>query len=51
MRNPFLLLGLIAAACTAYTSAGTDRVAPGYVTGGGEWNTGGGISARSLAVS
>lgn len=40
-----LALGLIAAGCTAQAPLGTDRVTPGYATGGGEWNTGGGITA------
>jgi len=37
-------LGLLAAGCATYQAAGTDTVGPGYLTDGGEWNTGGGIS-------
>ena len=40
-----LLSGLVAGGCTRHTSVGTDTVGPGYVTGGGEWNSGGGITA------
>ena len=39
-----LVLGL-AAACATYAPASFDTVGPAYVTGGGIWNTGGGISA------
>jgi hypothetical protein len=38
-------LGLLAAGCATYRAGGTDTIGPGYITGGGEWNTGGGISA------
>ncbi len=44
-----LALGLLVAACTPYVSVGTDTVAPGYVTGGGEWNSGGGITVVARA--
>ncbi len=40
-----LVLGLVAGGCTQHPSVGTDTVGPGYVTGGGEWNTGGGVTA------
>ena len=40
-----LVLGLVVGGCTRYASVGTDTVGPGYVTGGGEWNTGGGVTA------
>ena len=39
-----LVLGLVAGGCARYVGVGTDRVGPGYVTGGGEWNGGGGIT-------
>ena len=39
-----LVLGLVAGGCARYVSVGTDTVGPGYVTGGGEWNGGGGIT-------
>ena len=42
----WLTLSLLAlAACTGAVPAAPDRVGPGYTTGGGEWNTGGGITA------
>lgn len=40
-----LALGLIAAGCTGQSPLGFDRVAPGYATGGGVWDAGGGITA------
>ena len=39
-----LVLGLVAGGCTQHAGVGTDTVGPGYVTGGGEWNSGGGIT-------
>jgi len=39
-----LALGLVAGGCARPVDAGTDKVGPGYVTGGGEWNGGGGIT-------
>ena len=47
MRSPSRLLGLVlvAAACTGYPIVGSESVVSEYVTGGGAWNTGGGISA------
>ena len=39
-----LVLGLVAGGCTQHPSVGTDTVGPGYVTGGGEWNSGGGVT-------
>ncbi len=39
-----LVLGLVAGGCTRHADVGTDTVGPGYVTGGGEWNSGGGIT-------
>ena len=44
-----LVLGLVAGGCTRQTSVGTDTVGPGYVTGGGEWNSGGGITVVARA--
>ncbi len=44
-----LVLGLAAGGCTRYASVGTDSVSPGYATGGGEWNSGGGITAVARA--
>jgi hypothetical protein len=38
-----LCLGL--AGCATHVDAGFDQVGPGYSTWGGNWNTGGGISA------
>jgi hypothetical protein len=37
-------LALLAMACTRFATVGTDIIGPGYVTGGGEWNSGGGIT-------
>lgn len=46
MRTVLSILSiLLLGACVGAQVAGTDTVGPGYVTGGGEWNTGGGISA------
>ena len=39
-----LALGLSVAACTGSTPAGTDVIGPGYTAGGGEWDSGGGIT-------
>ncbi len=44
-----LVLGLVAGGCTRQPGVGTDTVGPGYVTGGGEWNSGGGITAVARA--
>jgi hypothetical protein len=35
---------LLTAACTRFASVGTDTVGPGYVQGGGDWDSGGGIT-------
>ena len=43
------VLALMAAACTRYEPAGFDTIGPGYTVGGGEWNTGGGITAVARA--
>lgn len=46
MSRRLLVLALtLAAACARYGEAGFDSVGPGYAVGGGEWNTGGGITA------
>ena len=39
-----LVLGLVAGGCTPHASVGADPVGPGYVSGGGEWNSGGGVT-------
>lgn len=44
-RALLILAFVLVAACARYESAGFDTVGPGYVVGGGEWNTGGGITA------
>ena len=44
-----LVLGLVAGGCTQHASVGTDSVGPGYATGGGEWNSGGGITVVARA--
>ncbi len=44
-----LVLGLVAGGCTRPSGVGTDTVGPGYVTGGGEWNSGGGITVVARA--
>ena len=44
MRGAFVL-AVVVGGCTRYASVGTDTVGPGYVTGGGKWNTGGGVTA------
>jgi len=35
----------VAGGCAQHTSVGTEPVGPGYVTGGGKWNSGGGVTA------
>lgn len=40
----FTMLMLMVAACTSYAQHEGTRVGPEFVTGGGEWNTGGGIT-------
>lgn len=46
LRTAFIVAAtVVLAACAHATPAGSDTVGPGYVTGGGTWNTGGGISA------
>lgn len=45
MPRAWLLPLLALAACAPYAPAGFDTVGPGYAVGGGEWNTGGGITA------
>jgi len=37
-------LALLAMACTRFAIVGTDIIGPGYAIGGGEWNSGGGIT-------
>ncbi len=39
-----LALGLLVAACTGLAPAGTDVIGPSYTLGGGEWDSGGGIT-------
>jgi hypothetical protein len=39
-----LVLGLVAGGCAPHVSVGADPVGPGYVSGGGEWNSGGGVT-------
>lgn len=46
----FALLALALSACTQYAVVGPDRLGPGYVTGGGEWNSGGGITVAVRAL-
>lgn len=45
---PVLALALLAA-CARGEPAGFDTVGPDYVAGGGEWNTGGGITVAARA--
>ncbi len=49
LRGAVLGIGLAVVACTRYADVGTDSVGPGYATGGGEWNSGGGITAVARA--
>ncbi len=49
LRAAVLGIGLAVVACTRYADVGTDTVGPGYATGGGEWNSGGGITAVARA--
>ncbi len=49
LRGAVLGIGLAVAACTRFTDVGTDTIGPGYTTGGGEWNSGGGITAVARA--
>ncbi len=44
LRGAVLGIALVVVACTRYADVGTDPVGPGYATGGGEWNSGGGIT-------
>jgi len=44
-----LVLALGAVACTRFADVGADRVGTGYVTGGGEWSSGGGITIAARA--
>ncbi|NIP76308.1 MAG: hypothetical protein GTN90_10125 [Xanthomonadales bacterium] len=46
MRIAMLLaLALLAACAPRLEPAGTDTIAPGYAVGGGDWDSGGGITA------
>ena len=49
LRGVVLGIGLAVAACTRFTDVGTDTIGAGYATGGGEWNSGGGITAVARA--
>ena len=49
LRGAVLGIGLALVACTRFTDVGTDTIGPGYATGGGEWNSGGGITAVARA--
>jgi hypothetical protein len=40
-----IVLGLLASGCVRYQEAGTETIGPEYSSGGGEWNSGGGITA------
>ena len=42
-----LALGLLAMACTRFATIGTDTIGPGYTLGGGEWDSGGGITTAT----
>ncbi len=44
LRGAVLGIALVVAACTRFADVGSDTVGPGYATGGGEWNSGGGIT-------
>ena len=37
-------LAFLAVACTRFATVGTNTIGPGYAIGGGEWNSGGGIT-------
>jgi hypothetical protein len=43
------VLGLSVSACERYATVDAENVGPGYVTGGGEWNTGGGLTVVTRA--
>ncbi|MDH3668173.1 MAG: hypothetical protein OEN23_14690 [Paracoccaceae bacterium] len=47
MKHALLLLAvaLLAGCAPGLEPAGTDTIAPGYAVGGGEWDSGGGITA------
>jgi len=47
---PLLALALAASACTQHAEVDSDRLGPGYVTGGGEWSSGGGITVAVRAL-
>ena len=44
LRGAVLGFALLAVACTRFAIVGNDTIGPGYATGGGEWNSGGGIT-------
>jgi hypothetical protein len=44
LRVALLGIALTVVACTRYADIGTDTIGPGYATGGGEWDSGGGIT-------
>lgn len=51
LRFPTVLaLCLALAACARYAMVGPDTVGPGYVSGGGGWSTGGGITVAARAM-
>ena len=39
------LLAVLSTSCAGYEGAGSENIRPGYTIGGGDWNTGGGITA------
>ena len=41
---PVFALGLLAMACTRFATVGMDTIGPSYTLGGGEWDSGGGIT-------
>jgi hypothetical protein len=45
-----LALALTLSACAQHASVGPDSLGPGYVTGGGDWTSGGGISVAVRAT-
>ncbi len=49
LRGAVLGIGLAVVACTRYADVGTDSIGPDYATGGGEWNSGGGITVVARA--
>jgi hypothetical protein len=49
LKHLSLLLALLAAACSQFIQEPSETVGPGYTRGGGEWESGGGITIAARA--